>query len=135
MSLFQSPTVYSLLSCVQQNHYLCAQSYASAPAATSSNRHGLFWVASRLGLGIPLTCSWVGVRMAASSRRIAISKPAFPWRIAVEKQGRETIPVDQLAMTNANIMVALLDLLEEKGVVRKDEVWGRVKLMREEVRK
>ena len=73
--------------------------------------------------------------MAASSRRIAISKPAFPWRIAVEKQGRETIPVDQLAMTNANIMVALLDLLEEKGVVRKDEVWGRVKPMREEVRK
>ena len=33
----------------------------------------------------------------------------------MEKQGRETIPVDQLAMTNANIMAALLDLLEEKG--------------------
>ncbi len=73
--------------------------------------------------------------MAASSRRIAISKPHFPWRTAVEKQGRETIPVDQLAMTNANIMAALLDLLEDKGVVRKYEVLGRVKPMREEIRK
>ncbi len=53
----------------------------------------------------------------------------------MKKQGRETIPVDQLAMTNANIMAALLDLLEEKGVVRKDEVMGRVKPMREEIRK
>ena len=115
MSLFQSPTVYSLLSCVQQNHYLCAQSYASAPTATSLNRHGLFWVASRLGLGIPLTCSWVGVRMAASYTQDHISKPHFRWRTAVKKQAREIIPVDQLAMTNANIMAALLDLLEEKG--------------------
>ena len=53
----------------------------------------------------------------------------------MEKQGRETIPVDQLAITNANIMAALLDLLEETGVVRKDEVLGRVKPMREEIRK
>ena len=53
----------------------------------------------------------------------------------MEKQARESIPVDQLAMTNANIMAALLDLLEEKGVVRKDEVWGRVKPMRAEIRK
>ncbi len=59
--------------------------------------------------------------MAASSRKIAILKPPFPWRTAVEKQGRETIPVDQLAMTNANIMAALLDLLEETGVVRKGQ--------------
>ena len=49
MSLFQSPTVYSLLSCVQQNHYICAQSYATAPTATSSNHHSLFWVASPAG--------------------------------------------------------------------------------------
>ncbi len=73
--------------------------------------------------------------MAASTRRIAISKPPFPWRTVVEKQGRETVPVDQLAMTNANIMAALLDLLEEKGVVLKDEVWGRVKPKRAEIRK
>ena len=36
--------------------YLCAKSYASAPLATSSNRHGLFWVASRLALPVLLTC-------------------------------------------------------------------------------
>ena len=62
--------------------------------------------------------------MAASTRRIAISELPFPWRTAVEKQARETIPVDQIAMTNANIMAALLDLLEETGVVRKDDVRG-----------
>ena len=73
--------------------------------------------------------------MAASTRRITISKPPFPWRTAVEKQARETIPVDQLAMTNANIMAALLDLLEEKGVVRKGEVLGRVKAMRKDIKK
>ncbi len=43
----------------------------------------------------------------------------------MEKEARETIPVDQLAMTNANIMAALLDLLEEKGVVRKDEMLAK----------
>ena len=43
----------------------------------------------------------------------------------MEKEARETIPVDQLAMTNANIMAALLDLLEEKGVVRKGEVLAK----------
>ena len=48
----------------------------------------------------------------------------------MEKQGRGTIPVDQLAMTNANIMAALLDLLEEKGVVTKGEVLGRVAEMK-----
>ncbi len=53
----------------------------------------------------------------------------------MEKEARETIPVDQLAMTNANIMAALLDLLEEKWVIRKDEVWGRGKPMRAEIRK
>jgi len=53
----------------------------------------------------------------------------------VEKQARETIPVDQLAMTNANLMAALLDLLEEKGLVRKDEVLGKVKSMREDIKK
>ncbi len=73
--------------------------------------------------------------MAASTRRIAISKPPFPWRTVVEKQARETIPVDQLAMTNANLMAALLDLLEEKGLVRKDEVLGKVKSMREDIKK
>ncbi len=73
--------------------------------------------------------------MAASTHRIAISKPPFPWRTAVEKQARETIPVDQIAMTNANIMAPLLDLLEEKGVVAKGEVLERVKPMREEIRK
>ena len=36
--------------------YLCPQSYASAPPATSSNRHGLFCVASRLALPVLLTC-------------------------------------------------------------------------------
>ena len=73
--------------------------------------------------------------MAASYTQDRISKPHFRWRTAVKKQARETIPVDQLAMTNANIMAALLDLLEEKGVVRKDEVLKRVKPMREEIRK
>ena len=53
----------------------------------------------------------------------------------MEKQARETIPVDQLAMTNANLMAALLDLLEEKGLVRKDEVLGKVKSMREGIKK
>ncbi len=53
----------------------------------------------------------------------------------MEKEARETIPVDQLAMTNANIMAALLDLLEEKEAVRKDEALGRVKPMREDIKK
>lgn len=48
----------------------------------------------------------------------------------MEKQARETIPVDQLAMTNANILAALLDLLEEKGVIQKGEVLARVAEMR-----
>ena len=43
----------------------------------------------------------------------------------MEKQARETIPVDQLAITNANIMAAFLEVLEEKGVVRKGEVLAK----------
>ena len=52
-----------------------------------------------------------------------------------DNQKRATLGLDELAMTNANIMAALLDLLEEKGVVRKDEVLGKVKSMRENIKK
>ena len=45
-------------------------------------------------------------------------------------QKQITLGVDELAMTNANILAALIELLEEKGVVRRDEVLTRVAEMR-----
>ncbi len=45
-------------------------------------------------------------------------------------QRRVTLRVDELAMTNSNILAALIELLEEKGVVRRDEVLARVAEMR-----
>ena len=46
-------------------------------------------------------------------------------------QKRITLGVDELAVTNSNILAALVELLEEKGVVRRDEVSTRVVEMRE----
>ena len=45
-------------------------------------------------------------------------------------ENRVTLGVDELAMTNSNILAALIELLEEKGVVRRDEVLARVAEMR-----
>lgn len=53
----------------------------------------------------------------------------------MEKEGRVTVGVEELALTNSGSIVALVELLEEKWVIRKDEVWGRGKPMRAEIRK
>ena len=54
------------------------------------------------------------------------------WEDSVLSDGekRLTLGVDELAMTNSNILAALVELLEEKGVVRRDEVLARVAEMR-----
>ena len=46
-------------------------------------------------------------------------------------ENRLTLGVDELAMTNSNILAALIELLEEKGGVRREEVLTRVAGMRE----
>ncbi len=48
-----------------------------------------------------------------------------------ERENRLTLGVDELAMTKSNSLAALIELLEEKGVVRRYEVLTRVARMRE----
>ena len=49
------------------------------------------------------------------------------------RNGRKqaTLGVDGLAMSNSNILAALIELLEESGMDRRDEILTRVGEMRE----
>ncbi len=51
-------------------------------------------------------------------------------RDAVEKEGRVTVGVEELALSNSISIVALVELLEEKGLMTQDEVLERVKLIK-----
>lgn len=48
---------------------------------------------------------------------------------------RVTVGVEELALSNAITLNALVELLEEKGVVSKQEVLGRIKRLQEQARK
>ncbi len=49
----------------------------------------------------------------------------------MEKEGRVTVDVEELALTNSVSIVALVELLEEKGLMKQEEVLERVKLIRD----
>ncbi len=49
----------------------------------------------------------------------------------VEKESRVTVGVEELALSNSISIVALLELLEEKGFMTQEEVLERVKLIRD----
>ena len=49
----------------------------------------------------------------------------------MEKEGRVTVGVEELALANSVSIVALVELLEEKGLMKQEEVLERVKLIRD----
>ena len=49
----------------------------------------------------------------------------------MEKEGRVTVGVGELALTNSVSIVALVELLEEKGLMKQEEVLERVNLIRD----
>ncbi len=48
----------------------------------------------------------------------------------MEKEGRVTVGVEELALSNSISIVALVELLEEKGLMKQEEVLKRVKLIK-----
>jgi len=51
-------------------------------------------------------------------------------RDAVEKESVVTVGVEELALSNSISIVALVELLEEKGLMKQEEVLKRVKLIK-----
>jgi len=49
----------------------------------------------------------------------------------VEKDSRVTVGVEELALSNSISIVAVVELLEEKGLMTQEEVLERVKLIRD----
>ena len=49
----------------------------------------------------------------------------------MEKEGRVTVGVEELALSNSISIVALVELLEEKGLMKQEEVLERVRLIRD----
>ncbi len=49
----------------------------------------------------------------------------------MEKEGRVTVGVEELALGNSISIVALVELLEEKGLMKQEEVLERVRLIRD----
>ena len=48
----------------------------------------------------------------------------------MEKEGSVTVGVEELAIANSVSIVALVELLEEKGLVKQEEVLERVRLIK-----
>ena len=48
----------------------------------------------------------------------------------VEKESRVTVGVEELALSNSISIVALVELLEEKGLMKQEEVLERVRLIK-----
>jgi hypothetical protein len=48
-----------------------------------------------------------------------------------DQNERVTVGVEELALSNSLTLTALVELLEEKGVISKTEVLGRIKHIRE----
>lgn len=48
----------------------------------------------------------------------------------MEKDNRVTVGVEELALSNSISIVALVELLEEKGLMKQEEVLKRVKLIK-----
>ncbi len=48
----------------------------------------------------------------------------------MEKEGRVTVGVEGLALANSISIVALVELLEEKGLMKQEEVLERVRLIK-----
>ncbi len=48
----------------------------------------------------------------------------------MEKEGRVTVGVEELALSNSISIVALVELLEQKGLMTREEVLKRVKLIK-----
>ena len=44
---------------------------------------------------------------------------------------KKTVHVEELALSNSLTLVALVELLEERGIVRREEVLERAKLIRD----
>jgi hypothetical protein len=51
------------------------------------------------------------------------------------QEKRVTVRVEELALSNTMTLNALVELLEEKGVVTKQEVLDRIKWLQEQTRK
>ena len=49
----------------------------------------------------------------------------------MEKESRVTVGVEELALSNSISIVALVELLEEKGLMKQEEVLERVRLIRD----
>ncbi len=49
----------------------------------------------------------------------------------MEKESRVTVGVEELPLTNSVSIVALVELLEEKGLTTQDEILERVKLIKD----
>ena len=49
----------------------------------------------------------------------------------MEKEGRVTVGVEELALSNSISIVALVELLEEKGLMKQEEVLERARLIRD----
>ncbi len=52
-----------------------------------------------------------------------------------DQDKRITVRVEELALSNTMTLNALVELLEEKGVVSKQEVLDRIKRLQEQTRK
>ena len=49
----------------------------------------------------------------------------------MDSDKRVTVRVEELALSNSPTRTALVELLEEKGILKRDEVWERVRKIRD----
>lgn len=48
-----------------------------------------------------------------------------------DQEERVTVRVEELALSNSLTLTALLELLEERGIIRRDEILDRAKSIRD----